>query len=158
MELSPDSNFDAEQSARPSRRKSGRAVHAPERLVASSAPTKRKRDEVEDVDDEDAGEDVDMDGDEDDDEQDGDDDADEADAEEVRDKKRKTSRTTSTGAKASKKAKTKSTKAKPATRPKVKARTVKKGAQIDSAEEVGGLYGMSRLAHITCRTQELTTP
>ena len=154
MELSPDSNPDAEQSARPSRRKSGRAVHAPERLVASSAPTKRKRDEIEDFDDEGDEDDVDMGADGEEDEQDEDDGDDEAAAEEVRDRKRKTRRTTSTGATASKKAKTKSTKVKPATRPKVKARTVKKGAQIDSAEEVGGLYGKPRITTHQLRSIE----
>lgn len=133
MELSPDSNPDTAETTRPSRRKSGRAVHAPERLVTSSAP-KRKRDEVDDEeaeeDEEDSSEDVD-------------DADDEPDAEEVRDKKRKAKRTTSAKAAAPKRVKTKNATTKLATRPKARAKTVRKGATIGSAEDVGGLYGES---------------
>jgi hypothetical protein len=132
MELSPASNPDGEETTRPSRRKSGRAVHAPERLVASSAP-KRKRDDIEDV----SGEDEDDDADDAPEDED-----DEPAEEEVREKTQKTKRAGGVKATAPKRAKTTAGTTKLASRPKTKARTTKKGAKLDSASDVGGLYGM----------------
>lgn len=138
MELSPVSSPIAEQSTRPSRRKSGRAVHAPERLVASSAP-KRKRDEDEDVEDEDDDEDMDdVLGEE----------EDEPAAEEIQDKQRKARRTGGGRATAPKRVKTTAT-SKLATRPKGKTKIIRKGAKLVAAEDAGGLYGKLK-PQITC--------
>lgn len=147
MELSPNSNPDAESSTRVSRRKSGRVSNAPDRLVASSAP-KRKRDDVDEEDDEDNENDAEMDE-QDEDEDEGDDENEEPDAEEIKDKKRRAQRAGGTKANASKRAKTtktpavKNVAAKPAKQPKARARVTKKGAKLDAAEDVGGLYGES---------------
>jgi len=147
MELSPTSNPDAETSTRASRRQSGRTRNAPERLVTSSAP-KRKRDDTEDGDDDEEEQDVDN-AEEDEEEQEEAED-DEPDAEEVRDKKRKAKRAGAAKATAPKRAKTtkstatKNITTKLASRPKARAKTVKKGAKLDAAEDIGGLYGESR--------------
>lgn len=144
MERSPTSTSDTETNTRATRRKSGRVSNAPERLVASSAP-KRKRDEADEVDEEE--EDQDMDIEEDEDEEEGE--ADEPDAEEVRNKKRKAKRAGAAKATASKRAKTtkrsapKKVTTKLASRPKARVKTVKKGANLDAAEDVGGLYSKS---------------
>lgn len=127
MELSSPSNPDVDASARPSRRKSGRAVKAPEILGA-----KRKRVEAIDPDDESQSEMEDSEG--------------EPDEEELRESRRKVKRT-NTGKAAPKRTKTGGMSSQLPMRPapKPKAKTGKKVARTEPLADEGavGLYGES---------------
>ncbi len=138
MELSPPSNPDVDQSARPSRRKSGRVTNKPEQLSPSSGTGSAKRKRATD------GLDSDLEQDsasaEGDDESEG-----EPDEEEMRERRRKARRPSSGEAKGPpKRAKTNGTTTKLAIRTTTgKAKKSNKARQLQdaAADEVGGLYG-----------------